>query len=333
MRFLFMALLALVAAALPVPAPAEDFYKDKTVTILVGFPPGGGFDANARLLARFLGRHIPGDPAVIVVNAPGAGSRTAVLRLDLNLPTDGTVIDIFNFGLIGNSLLEPDKTKIDFRLYAWLGSISEDVTTCYLWRDDGPRTVAEMKAGGPYRFGSAGVGTSDDINTKILKRVFGVPIEQIAGYSGSAGVRIAIEQGELDGDCGTWSSLPADWIGNPKLHPVLRTGKSLPEAMPASVPYVLDIAPDAAARRLVRFLDADGDLGRPFIVSHAVPTDRVRILQQAFAATVTDPKFLAEAKRLGLPVSPKTAADAKAVLQELYETAPDVIAAARKIAE
>src|SRR5215469_12213833 len=117
----WMALAALVPMlGLPSPATPEDFYKDKTLTITVGFPPGGGFDANARLLARYIGRYIPGNPAVIVVNAPGAGSLTSVLHLDVNLPTDGTVIDIFNFGLINASLLRPAETKIDFRDYAWI---------------------------------------------------------------------------------------------------------------------------------------------------------------------------------------------------------------------
>ena len=107
-------------------AAADDFYKDKTIKITVGFPPGGGFDANGRLLARYIGRYIPGHPDVIVVNTPGAASATSVAHLDVNTPTDGTVIDEFNFGLLGASLMQPDKTPFDFRHYAWIGSIAED---------------------------------------------------------------------------------------------------------------------------------------------------------------------------------------------------------------
>lgn len=324
------AALLLAALGISAPAGAEDFYKGKTITIMVGFPPGGGFDTNARLLARHLGSHIPGNPTVIVVNAPGAGSMTAVERLDVNLPTDGTVIDIFNFGLIGDSLLQPQKTRIDFRNYAWIGSLSEDVTTCYVWRENGPKTIAEMKQGGHYFFGEAGAGTSDDINTKILRRVFGVDIGQAKGYGGSAEIRIAIERGELNGDCGTWSSLPADWPQNPKFHAVLRTAASLPEGMAPDVPYVVDVAP-ADARKVVRFLVADGDLGRPFIASHAVPRDRIDILRAAFAATVKDPDCIADARHLRLPLSPKTGAEAEAIVNELYATPPAVIDAARKV--
>src|SRR6185437_513745 len=206
-------------------AAAEDFYKDKTLKIAIGFPPGGGFDANARLLARYIGRHIPGRPDVIVVNTPGAASATSVAHLDVNMPTDGTVIDEFNFGLLGASLMQPDKTPFDFRHYAWIGSIAEDTTSCFVWRDDPPKSIAEMR-GHHYLFGDAGAGSSEDLNTKILMRVFNLDITEAKGYSGSAEVRLALLRGEVQGMCGTWSSVPADWLTNPKLHPLLRTSES-----------------------------------------------------------------------------------------------------------
>jgi tripartite-type tricarboxylate transporter receptor subunit TctC len=322
---------AMAAMAIPSPASSPDFYHGKTLTIVVGLAPGGGFDANARLLARHLGRYIPGTPDVIVVNAPGASSATSLRRLDVNLPTDGTVIDAFNFGLIDISLLQPGNTRIDFRHYAWIGSISEDVTTCYVWRRDGPKTIAEMKAGGHYFFGSPGFGASQDINTKILRRVFGVDITQAYGYAGSADVRLAIERGELDGDCGSWSSVPEDWTKSPKFHPVLRTAARVPDGMSPELPYVIDAAPDEAARTVIRFLVADGDLGRPFVGSGAIPADRVRLLRAAFAATVKDRDFMAEAKALRLPVSPRTGTEAAETVEQLYATPPDIVAAARKI--
>ncbi len=320
------------AIAVHAPASSEEFYQGKTLTIMVGLPPGGGFDANARLLARYIGRYIPGSPNVIVVNAPGASSATSVARLDVNLPTDGTVIDAFNFGLIGSSLLQPEKINIDFRKYAWIGSIAEDTTTCYVWRADAPKTIAAMKAGGHYVFGDAGPGSSEDINIKILRHVFGVDITQAFGYSGSAEVRIAIERGEVAGQCGSWSSIPEDWKASPKFHPVQRSSRSVPDGMAPDVPYVVDVAPDETARKIVRFLVADGDLGRPYIASRAVPADRIAILQAAFAAAVTDLDFIAEAKKLNLPVSPRTAAQATQIIDQLYATPPEIIAAARKMA-
>ncbi len=329
--FARLALLLLASFSSVVPAHADDFYKGKTLTIIVGFSPGGGFDINARLLARYIGRYIPGAPDVIVENLPGAGSITAIVRLDSDLPKDGTVIDTFNFGRIGDSLLQPDQTKIDFRTYAWIGSISEDLTTCYLWRDKGPKTIAEMKAAGHYYFGLAGIGTSEDLNTKILKNIFGVNIGQVAGYPGSAEIRVAIERGELDGDCGAWSSIPDEWTKSPKFHPVSRSGRTPPPDMPASVPYTVDIAPDAAARKVVRLLLADSEVGRPYIVSRAVPADRIEILRKAFDAAVKDKDFLAEAEKLRLPVQPRTGEEAAKIVAELYAAPQDVVAAARKV--
>jgi tripartite-type tricarboxylate transporter receptor subunit TctC len=312
-------------------AAADDFYKDKTIKITVGFPPGGGFDANGRLLARYIGRYIPGRPDVIVVNTPGAASATSVAHLDINMPTDGTVIDEFNFGLLGASLMQPDKTPFDFRRYAWIGSVAEDTTTCFVWRDNPPKSIAEMR-GHHYLFGDAGAGASEDLNTKILMRVFNLDITEAKGYVGSAEVRLALEQGEVQGMCGSWSSIPADWLKNSKFHPLLRTSESIPDGMAANVPYILDIAPSDNARQIIRFLTAGGELGRPFIASRAVPQERIDILRQAFATTVEDPDFLAEAKSQRLPVSPHTGTEADKIVEQLYATPPAIIDAARKVA-
>jgi tripartite-type tricarboxylate transporter receptor subunit TctC len=333
MRFWLRAALAVLAVLAGRPAAADDFYKGKTLSVMVGFSAGGGFDINARLLARYIGKYIPGNPDVIVVNLPGAGSITAIVRLDTDLATDGTVIDTFNFGRIGDSLLQPDKTKIDFRNYNWIGSISEDVTACYIWNADGPKSVADMKKAGHYYFGLAGIGTSEDLNTKILKNIFGVKIDQVAGYPGSAEIRVAIERGELDGDCGAWSSIPEEWTKNPKFHPVSSSSANRPPDMPPAVPLIDDLAPDATAKKVVRVLLADGDVGRPFIASRKVPADRVAILRQAFAAAVKDKDFIAEAAKLRLPVSPKTGEGAAKTIDAIYATPRDIVEAARKVVE
>ena len=323
---------ALLAPLAPLSsASADDFYKDKTLKITIGFPPGGGFDANARLLARYIGRYIPGHPDVIVVNAPGAASATSVAHLDVNTPTDGTVIDEFNFGLLGASLMEPDKTPFDFRHYAWIGSVAEDTTTCFVWRDNPPQSIAAMR-GRQYLFGDAGAGASEDLNTKILMRVFNLDISEAKGYSGSAEVRLALEQGEVQGMCGSWSSVPADWLQNPKFYPLLRTSETIPDGMAPDTPYILDIAPSDNARQVIRFLTAGGELGRPFIASRAVPQERIDILRQAFDAAVKDPQFRAEAKAQRLPVSPRSGAEATKIVEELYATPPAIIDAARKVA-
>jgi tripartite-type tricarboxylate transporter receptor subunit TctC len=324
--------LVLSVAAACAPAAAQDFYRGKTLTILVGFSPGGGFDINARVLGRHIGRHIPGNPTVVVQNMPGAGSNTAVHHLDLAAPRDGTIIDIFNFGNIGESRLNPDKVKVDFRKFNWIGSISQDLTVCYVWHAFGAKTLAELKAKDKVHMGLTGMGTSSDTNQRILKNIFGVRVQQVAGYPGSAEQRIAIERGELDGDCGAWSSIPPQWVEGRKIVPVIKSGPVTAPDMPPDVPYSVEIAPSERDRQVLRMLLASAQVGRPFIASQAVPAERVRILRDAFNATMKDPQFVAEAEKLRLPISPKTGEEALAIVEAIYATPEDVVAAARKVA-
>ena len=324
--------LLLVACVNPLaPARAQDFYRGKTLTIVVGFTPGGGFDINARLLARHIGRHIPGNPTVVVQNMPGAGGLNSVQYLDTAAPRDGTVIDIFNFGNIGESKLAPEKTRIDFRKFNWIGSISQDLSVCYVWHAFGPKNLAELKARSVVHMGRTGIGSSSDLNQRILRNIFGVRIQQIAGYPGSAEERMAVERGETDGNCGAWSSIPAEWVEERKIVPIVRSAPFVPPDLPDGVPYSADIAPSERDRQIIKLLVASGEVGRPFIASAAVPADRIRVLRDAFNATVRDPQFIAEALRLRQPLSPKTGEEALRVVEEIYAARDEVVQAARAI--
>jgi tripartite-type tricarboxylate transporter receptor subunit TctC len=323
----FVGCAVVVAAA----APAQDFYKGKTLTIVVGFTSGGGFDVNARLLARHIGRHIPGNPSVIVQNMPGAAGIKSVQYIDGAAPKDGTVIDIFNFGAIGDSKLDPTKIRADFRKFNWIGSISQDLTVCYVWHGFGPKNLAELKARPVVHTGRTAIGSSSDVNQHILKNIFGVHIQQVSGYPGSAEERLAMERGEIEGICGAWSSVPTEWIETHKIVPITRSAPVVPPDLSPEVPYVVDIAPNDRDRRIINLLVESGQVGRPFIASLAVPADRIRILRDAFNATVADPEFIAEAEKLRLPVSPKTGEQALKVVEDIYATPADIVDAARKI--
>jgi tripartite-type tricarboxylate transporter receptor subunit TctC len=326
-------ILALAAvAAFAGPAAAQDFYKGKTLTIVVGFTAGGGFDLNARLLSRHLGRHIPGNPDVVVQNMPGAATIKSVLYLDTTAPRDGTVLTIFNFGQIGDSRMVPEKVKVDFRKVSWVGSIAEDLSVCYTWHTLGTKTLAELQKHGPIHMGLTGVGTSSDLNQKILKEIFKVPVQQVAGYPGSAEERLAIERRELDGDCGAWSSIPQEWVDGAKINPILRSGAIVPPDLPPDVPYGVDIAPSARERDIIRLLTASGQVGRPFIVSSLVPAERIELLRAAFDQTVKDPEFIADAAKIRMPVTPKSGSEALRTVAEIYATPDDIVQAARQIA-
>jgi tripartite-type tricarboxylate transporter receptor subunit TctC len=316
------------------PAHAQDdFYKGKTVTIVVGFSPAGGYDVNARMLARHLGRHIPGNPNIIVQNMPGAGSLTSVRHLDANAPKDGTVLDIFNPGLVTQSIVAPEKVNVDFRQVAWVGIITPDFRVCYGFGPDGVKSWADMMSRKEFILGSTARGSGNYINGATLKYVFKAPVKQILGFPGSAEQRIAIERGELDGDCGSYSSIPAAWINEKKAHPFVRfTEKRLPE-IPESAAFIDTFAKTDQQIQLLSVLNAADQIGRPFIMSKQVPPERLATMRRAFNDTMKDPAFLADAEKQQLPVNPLTGEEAEAVIAKLAGVSREIAAQARTIYE
>ena len=323
----------LAALALPtaLPAAADDFYKGKTINIVVGFTSGGGFDANARLLSRHIGRYIPGAPSVIVQNMPGAASLTSVQYLDATAPKDGTVMVTYNFGQIIDAKMAPDRIKVDFRKFNWIGSISVDLSACFVWNTIPGKTIDEIKKHGQLNFGLTAAGTSNDVNTRIVKNIFGMNIKQISGYPGSAEQKLAVERGELDGGCGNWSSMPPDWIEGKKFTAFIKSSNTTPPDMDPSVPWGAAIAPNEHARDLIKFILGAGEVGRPYMMSLAVPKDRVAIMRAAFDDTVKDPAFVAEAEKLRLPVSPKNGDTALKVVEDIYAAPDNLVEEAKKI--
>lgn len=310
-----------------------DFYKGKNVNVVVGFTAGGGYDQYARVFARHFEKHIPGRPTVVVQNSPGAGSLTAVKRLDNSLPADGTNIVTFNYGLITESMTRPEKTNVKFTDYRWIGSITRDLRVCYAWHETGIKTWDDVAKRDEVIFGTTGPGTSVYINGAILRNVFGLKIRQITGYPGSAETRIALERGELHADCNTWSSIPANWKREKKIVPfVLFTTESAPD-MPPGLPYIGTFAKTAEQKAILEVLTAAGDLGRPYIVSPKVPADRVAALRAAFDATMKDKDYLADAAKAQMPVSPIKGADAEALVKRIYAVPPELVAKAKKAVE
>jgi tripartite-type tricarboxylate transporter receptor subunit TctC len=329
------ALLLSVAFATNASAQEQDFYKGKTLNIVVGFSAGGGYDAYARLLAGHYGRHIPGAPQVVVQNMPGAASRRAVQYLDANAPSDGTAIVIFNFGQITSSLvLPPENMVLDFRRYAWIGSMNKDVSVCYVWKDryPGVKNALELaKTGKQVIYGITGIGSSSWFNQAMMKGVFEVNLKQVAGYPGSRDKQIAIERGELDGDCGEWSSVPDNWMAEGKIALMMRSSNFLPPGMPSDVPWAIDLAPTQEKKQMVRLLTAASDIGRPFITRREVPADRVALLRKAFNSAMKDPALLAEADKTGRPISSMTAEEVIAALDELHAIPKEIVEKTRAV--
>jgi len=326
-------LLAVVAcAAMPGVAQAQNAAEFKTINIVVGSSAGGGYDTYARVFARHVNRYIPGQPNAIVQNMPGASSLKAVKYLDTGPLTDGSVITAFNPGLLNESLLGPDKFGFKFTDVTFIGSITRDLRACYAWGGTGIKTFDDLKKAKQFNMGAPAPGTSSYINEAILKNMFGIAIRQVTGYAGSAQQRMAIERGELDGDCGAWSSVTPDWVAHDRVNPLITfTPLPLPKLKPG-VPFAGDLAPTQETKDVLDILMAADALGRPFVVSKQVPADRLAVLRSAFDMTMKDAQFLAETQKLDLPVEgPIAGPEAERIVASIYAASPSLIARAQAI--
>jgi tripartite-type tricarboxylate transporter receptor subunit TctC len=326
-------MLAVVAcAAMPGVAQAQNPVEFKTINIVVGSSAGGGYDTYARVLARHISRYIPGQPNIVVQNMPGASSLKAVKYLDTGPPTDGSVITAFNPGLLNESLLSADKIGFKFTDVAFVGSITRDLRACYAWGKTGIKTFDDLKKAKQFNMGAPAPGTSSYINEAVLKNMFGIAVRQVTGYAGSAQQRMAIERGELDGDCGAWSSVTPDWVANDRVNPLITfTPLPIPKLKPG-VPFAGDLAPTQEAKEVLNILMAADALGRPFVVSKQVPADRLAVLRTAFDRALKDSQFLAETQKLDLPVEgPIAGPEAEQIVASIYAAPPAVIARAQAI--
>ncbi len=311
---------------------AADFYQGKTLTIVVGATPGGALDMVARSLARHIGDHIPGKPTVIVQNMPGAGSLTAVRYLDATAPQDGTVMTIFNPGLITLSIVEPNQANVDFTKFDWVGVVSSTFFVCYGYGPNGVHSWDDMMSRKEFILGATGHGGDNYLAAATLRDVFHAPIKLVLGYPGQAQRVIEIERGELDGDCGSITSVPTRWLRNGKAHVFVRFSEQRPRDIPETAPYIGSFAKSADIKQLVNLLTGAIDkVGRPFIMSRRVPPDHLAVIRAAFAAAMNDPAFRDDMQKLQLPIVPLAGAAAEDLIAKMSATPPDVIAKAKSI--
>jgi tripartite-type tricarboxylate transporter receptor subunit TctC len=328
-RVLRVSAVAIVAfcAGIARTAVAQDseFFAGKAITLVVGYSAGGGYDQYTRVLARHFGRHIPGNPTIVVQNMPGAASFTAVRYLSATAPKDGTAITMFDPGLILESLSAPEKFNVKFSDYQWLGGMSREVTICYAWHATGIKTWDDMMKRKEFLIGLTAKGSAVYANGATLRRFFNAPVRQIAGYPGSNEQRLAVERGELEGACASWSAIPQDWITNNKINVLARFGPIRPADMPAGAPYVNDLVTTQEHKHVLDILNAPGQLGRPFILAREVPQARMQTLIAAFSETLKDPALLAEAEKQSLPIELFSAAESDRIINSIYSASPDLI--------
>jgi tripartite-type tricarboxylate transporter receptor subunit TctC len=312
--------------------PTAAQVPSKGVEILVGMPPGGGVDAYARLVQRHLPAHLAGSPAMVVQNMPGAGSLRSVLALS-HAAEDGSVIGTFSSSLILEAIATPDRVQqVDFRNFAFLGNIAEDIRVCYVRKSIGLHSIADVKQGTQsVSFAATARGTSGNIDAAVLRNLFGLKIRQVDGYEGSAAKRLAIENGEVDGDCGGFSEIPKAWLTEGKVQILVRMSPTLVDGLDRQIPYGGDVLTEPAARQVYEFLTAPERLGRVFMVSSKVADERKAALRAAFDAMIKDAAFRADAEKLRLEVLPMSGEEVDRRIAELYRTPPELLARAREI--
>jgi tripartite-type tricarboxylate transporter receptor subunit TctC len=327
-----MLIISLAAFAQPAAAQSvEQFYKGKTVSLLIGFSVGGGYDLYARHLARYFGRHLPGSPTIIPQNMAGAGSLRAASFLYSAAAKDGSVFGTFARTTGINPLLE-SAANYDGTKFGWLGSITDDVSTCVTWHTSPVKTWQDFLTK-PVTLGGQGPSSEPDIFARLFKNVFDAPVKLVAGYPGTTEITLAMERGEVEGLCGlSWSTIKtrhAAWLRD-KMVNVFIQSAFRKEAELGDVPLVMDMTKDEEKLKILSVFLTAQQMARPFAAPPGIPADRKAALIAAFNATMEDPDFLADAKRLEIDIHPVSAAEIERLLAEIYATPKDIIAKAAK---
>jgi tripartite-type tricarboxylate transporter receptor subunit TctC len=339
-RFLMLLLLGLALAAPAGAEPVADFYRGKTVRLIVGYGTGGGYDVYARLLARFIGRHIPGTPSVIVQNMPGAGSLVAANYIYNTAPKDGTAFGTFSrnmplIGLIGANA----NVQYDPRRFTWLGSSSSYANDAYVMfvRPELPYATIEdvRRAGGRTLLlgGTAEGATGNDVPV-LLRDALGLNLKIIAGYPDGNAIFLATERKEVDGRTVGLSAVQStrpDWLDPKVMRPLVQFGRPTRHALLADVPTARELAATPAARALIEMAEVPYQLARPYAAPPGLPADRAAALTAAFLAVHADPDYLAEAARLKVDVSPIGGPQVLAVLERIAGAPPDILAYMQKL--
>ncbi len=317
------------------PAAADDFYKDKTITLSIGSGVGGGFDSYARTVAQYLGNHIPGKPTVKPVNRPGAGGRSNANLLYVRDPKDGTHIGLLGPWLVTEPLFELQGVEFDATKFNWLISTARDVSTCMFWKKSGITSFDDLLKKGEVTVGASGPTAVTATDAYLLNAMFGTKLKVILGFKGTAEGVLAAERGELDGHCGMWvSSVTSRYMGTIESGAatvVVQLGSWRHPQFPKATHILEDLNPSAEDRQMAKLVFSQLDMARPFVAPPGVPADRIAILRNGFEALVKDPAFLDEAKKRGLEVVPVSGAEIEKQIAEIYAVPKPIVARTKKI--
>lgn len=317
------------------PAAAQSFYEGKTVRIIVGLAPGGGFDTYARVIARHIGRHVPGNPTFVVENMTGAGSLIAANHVFKVAKPDGLTVGKFNGALMLGQVLGQPGIEFDARKFEFIGAAVKEDVACAMTKASGITSLEKWAASPvPVKLGGTAPGASPDNTARILKAALGLPIQLVAGYKGTAEIRLAADGGEVAGGCWSWESMRATWrsgLDAGEVVPVLQaTGRPFPDL--PNVPLAINLAKSDEARRLIQIgIQNSGAFARPFLLPPGTPKERVQILRKGFQDALKDPAFLAEAQKAKLTLDPLTGEELERLVAEIFTLDPALVAKLKDI--
>jgi tripartite-type tricarboxylate transporter receptor subunit TctC len=318
--------LAALGAAAPSMAQENPFANGKPLTMIIGFGPGGGYDLWGRTVARYIGKHLPGNPNGVPQNMPGAGSYNAANHIYNVAPKDGTVMGIIARDAPIGPLTGQKGPRFDPLKISWIGTPTKETNVCIAYNAAKVKKVDDLYTT-ELIVGDTGVGTGTHAYPKALSAILGMKFRLIAGFPSSSDVFLAMERGEVDGICESLDSVHGkkpDWIPKKTVNIVFQGGAA-PNPEIKDVPFIVDLAKTDEQRAAIRFLYAGQAIGRPFVAPPDLPPARLKMLRDAFNATMKDPDFISETKRLNLDLDPETGEQLEATIRQIYATPPAIV--------
>jgi tripartite-type tricarboxylate transporter receptor subunit TctC len=324
---------AIVAGCGPALAdPVQDFYRGKTISLVVSTPPGGGYDLWGRLLSRHLGRHIPGNPGVIVQHMVGAGGIRATTTLYNVSPRDGTVIGVIHSTAPFVPLLDPGAPKFDASRFGWIGSMTKESSFCVVWGGAPVKTFANALSKRVI-VGSTGPGSHMEVYPLLMNRLFGAKFEVISGYAGGNDIYLAMERGEVEGRCGitivALRSVRPEWLSGKKANLIIQTAlEADPDEAARGVPMLIDLAKTDEQRRIMELLFANGEIQIPVLAPPDVPAERLAALRTALKAALNDPAMLEDARKQSFVLRHVPGEEVERLIKRVYATPASIVEAA-----
>ena len=321
------AIFSLLLLTTPVAAqPGGDTFAAKSVAMIIGFGPGGGYDLWGRTVGRHIGRHLPGAPTVTPQNMPGAGSYAAASYIFNIAPKDGSVLGIIARDAALGPLSGATGARFDPTRLSWIGTPTKETNVCVAYRTSQVKSVLDLYDK-QLIVGDTGPGTGTRSYPKALNELLGMKFKLVGGFPASSDVFLAMERGEVEGICESLDSIKIrrpDWIPTRKIS-ILFQGGAEPNPELDGVPFVLDLALTGEQRQALEFLYAGQGIGRPFVAPPDLPPDRLKMLRDAFKATMTDPAFVAEAQKSKLDLEPEDGEHLAVLIAKIYATPKPIV--------